>query len=96
MPSRRPFRNNARLVLLATVGALVVFVLVQLLLRRSQDFAPDFLASVLLYSLTVLNICLLLVLVLVLSRNLVRVRDGAAPRACWARGSACACCSCSS
>ena len=45
----------------------------QLLLRRSQDFAPDFLASVLLYSLTVLNICLLLILVLVLSRNLVRV-----------------------
>jgi two-component system nitrogen regulation sensor histidine kinase NtrY len=69
----RPFRNNARLVLLATVGALVVFVLLQLLLRRSQDFAPDFLASVLLYSLTVANLCLLLVLVLVLSRNLVRV-----------------------
>jgi len=73
MSSRRPFRNNARLVLLATVGALLVFVLVQLLLRRSQDFAPDFLASVLLYSLTVVNLCLLLILVLVLSRNLVRV-----------------------
>ena len=68
----RPFRNNARQVLLATVGALVVFVLLQLLLRRSQDFAPDFLVSVLLYSLTVANLCLLLVLVLVLSRNLVR------------------------
>jgi two-component system nitrogen regulation sensor histidine kinase NtrY len=73
MSSRRPFRNNTRLVLLATVGALVAFVLLQLLLRKSQDFAPDFLASVLLYTLTVVNLCLLLILVLVLSRNLVRV-----------------------
>ena len=73
MSTRRPFRNNVRLVLLATVGALAVFVLLQLLLQRSQDFAPDFLASVLLYSLTVVNLCLLLILVLVLSRNLVRV-----------------------
>jgi two-component system nitrogen regulation sensor histidine kinase NtrY len=70
---RTPFRNNARLVLLATFGALSLLVLVQLLLRKSRDFSPDFLASVLLYGLTVLNISLLLVLLLVLGRNLVRV-----------------------
>jgi two-component system nitrogen regulation sensor histidine kinase NtrY len=40
---------------------------------KSADFSPDFLASVLLYGLTVLNISLLLVLLLVLGRNLVRV-----------------------
>src|SRR5439155_14471762 len=68
-----PFRNNARLVLLATAGALVAFLAVQLLLRKSRDFAPDFLASVLLYGLTVLNLTLLLVLGFVLGRNLVRV-----------------------
>ncbi|PYQ52700.1 MAG: hypothetical protein DMF78_10740 [Acidobacteria bacterium] len=71
--SRTPFRNNARLVLLTTAGALGLLVLVQVLLRKSRDFSPDFLASVLLYGLTVLNITLLLVLVFVLGRNLVRV-----------------------
>jgi hypothetical protein len=55
---RTPFRNNARLVLLTTGGALALLVLVQLLLRKSRDFSPDFLASVLLYGLTVLNISL--------------------------------------
>jgi two-component system nitrogen regulation sensor histidine kinase NtrY len=70
---RPPFRNNARAVLAATLGALVVFVAVQVLIRKSRDFSPDFLASVLLYGLTVLNITLLLVLVFVLGRNLVRV-----------------------
>src|SRR5437899_11793938 len=73
MPRSPSFRNNARLVLLATAGALVAFLAVQVLLRKSRDFSPDFLASVLLYGLTVLNITLLLVLVFVLGRNLVRV-----------------------
>src|SRR6185295_9069628 len=69
---RPPFRNNIRLVLLATVVALAVFGAMHLL-RRSRDFAPDFLASVLLYGLTVLNIALLFVLVVFLGRNLARV-----------------------
>ena len=43
------------------------------LLRKSRDFSPDFLASVFLYGLTVLNLTLLLVLLFVLGRNLVRV-----------------------
>src|SRR5215468_370620 len=73
MPRPPAFRNNARLVLLATTGAVLAFVAVQVLLRKSRDFAPDFLASVLLYGLTVLNLTLLLVLVFVLGRNLVRV-----------------------
>ena len=70
---RPPFRNNAPLVLLWTAAALAVFVGLQVLLRKSRDFAPDFLASVLLYGLVVVNIALLLVLVLFLGRNLVRV-----------------------
>src|SRR5262245_3599738 len=71
--ARPPFRNNARLVLAATLGALALLVAVEVLLRKSRDFSPDFLASVLLYGLTVLNITLLLVLLFVLGRNLVRV-----------------------
>ena len=69
---RPAFRNNAPLVLLWTAAALAVFVTL-ILLRKSRDFAPDFLVSVLLYGLTVLNISLLLVLLFVLGRNLVRV-----------------------
>ena len=70
---RPPFRNNARLVLAATLAALAAFVALEVLLRKSRDFSPDFLASVLLYSLTVLNLTLLLVLLFVLGRNLIRV-----------------------
>ena len=70
---REQFRNNARLVLAATAGALVLLVGLEVLLRKSRDFSPDFLASVLLYGLTVLNLTLLLVLLFVLGRNLVRV-----------------------
>ncbi len=72
MPSRPSFRNNSRLVLASTVGALVLFLGVEVLLRKSRDFSPDFLASVLLYGLTVANLTLLLVLIFVLGRNLVR------------------------
>ena len=73
MATRPPFRNNARLVLASTGVALGVFLLFEVLLRKSRDFSPDFLASVLLYALTVLNLTLILVLLFVLGRNLVRV-----------------------
>ena len=71
MPRPR-FQNNARLVLASAFGALLVLFLVEVLLRKSRDFSPDFLASVLLYGLTVLNLTLLLILVFVLGRNLIR------------------------
>jgi two-component system nitrogen regulation sensor histidine kinase NtrY len=71
--ARIPLRNNARLVLASALGALALFLAMDALLRTSRDFAPDFLASVLLYALTVLNLALLLVLVLILGRNLARV-----------------------
>jgi two-component system nitrogen regulation sensor histidine kinase NtrY len=71
--ARERFQNNLRLVLAVTAGLLALFLLAELLLRKSRDFQPDFLASALLYALTVLNISLLLVLVFVLGRNLVRM-----------------------
>jgi len=70
---RERFQNNLRLVLGVTGGLLVLFLLAELLLRKSRDFQPDFLASALLYALTVLNLSLLLVLLFVLGRNLVRM-----------------------
>jgi two-component system nitrogen regulation sensor histidine kinase NtrY len=71
--ARTPFRNNAPLVLVFIGLALGLFLAIEILLRKSRDFSPDFLASVLLYGLTVLNLTLLLILVFVLGRNLVRV-----------------------
>ena len=71
MPARPPFRNNTRLVLAAIGGTLLFFFGIEVLLRKSRDFSPDFLASVLLYGLTVLNLTLLLILLVVLGRNLV-------------------------
>jgi two-component system, NtrC family, nitrogen regulation sensor histidine kinase NtrY len=70
---RPPFRDNARLVLALALGALLLLVGVQALVRKSREFSPDFLASVLLFGLTVLNLSLLLTLLFVLGRNLVRV-----------------------
>jgi two-component system, NtrC family, nitrogen regulation sensor histidine kinase NtrY len=70
---RERFQNNVRLVLAVTGGLLVVFLLAELLLRKSRDFQPTFLASALLFGLTVLNLSLLLILVFVLGRNLVRM-----------------------
>ena len=71
--ARERFQDNLRLVLGVTGGLLLLFLLAELLLRKSRDFQPDFLASALLYGLTVLNFSLLLVLVFVLGRNLVRM-----------------------
>jgi two-component system nitrogen regulation sensor histidine kinase NtrY len=71
--SRPPFRDNPRLVLALALGALLLLVGVQALVRKSGEFSPDFLASVVLFGLTVLNLSLLLILVFVLGRNLVRV-----------------------
>jgi two-component system nitrogen regulation sensor histidine kinase NtrY len=72
MPRRPSFRDNTRLVLLSILGVLLVFLAIEAFLRQTQTFSPDFLASVLLYGLTVSNLTLLLVLVFVLGRNLVR------------------------
>ena len=72
MPRER-FQDNVRLVLAVTGGLLLVFLIAELLLRKSRDFQPDFLASALLYGFTVLNLVLLFVLLFVLGRNLVRM-----------------------
>jgi two-component system nitrogen regulation sensor histidine kinase NtrY len=71
--ARQRIQNNAKLVAAITAGLLIVFLLSELVLRKSQDFQTEFLASAVLFGLTVLNFSLLLVLVFVLGRNLVRM-----------------------
>jgi len=73
MSPRPALRDNMRVAVIAAVAAVAILVTIQVLLRRSRDFSPDFLASILLYGLTVANLTLLLVLLFVLARNLVRV-----------------------
>jgi two-component system nitrogen regulation sensor histidine kinase NtrY len=72
MPRER-FQNNVRLVLAVTGGLALVFFLSERLLRKSGDFEPKFMASALLFGLTVINLSLLFVLLFVLGRNLVRM-----------------------
>jgi hypothetical protein len=55
--ARGRFQDNVRLVLGVTGGLLVLFLLADLLLRKSRDFQPDFLASALLYGLTACSCC---------------------------------------
>ncbi len=70
--TRRPFRDNPRLILagivilLAGLGAIVV------LSDRTARLAPSFLTEVVLYALSVTNITMLLVLVFVLARNVIK------------------------
>ncbi len=73
MPLRPALRDNMRVAVITAVAAVAILVTIQVLLRRSRDFSPDFLASILLYGLTVANLTLLLVLLFMLARNLVRV-----------------------
>jgi len=56
-----------------TAGLLLVFLVAEVVLRKSSDFDPGYASSALLFGLTVLNFSLLFVLVFVLGRNLVRM-----------------------
>jgi two-component system, NtrC family, nitrogen regulation sensor histidine kinase NtrY len=69
---RTPIRNNLRLLAAIATLAFLLFGLLQLL-RKSRDFSPDFLASAVLYIITVLNFFILLVVLLILARNIVRI-----------------------
>lgn len=73
MRTRTPIRNNARLIVGLILGVLAILAGSEFLLRKSRDFSPDFLASVLLYGLTVVNLTLLLILIVILGRNVVRL-----------------------
>ena len=72
-PSRRPFRDNPRLILLGILILLVALVAMVTLADRAPDFNPNFLTEVLLYALSAADLTMLLALGFVLARNIVKL-----------------------
>ena len=72
-PSRRPFRDNPRLIL-AGIGFLIaVLVALVALANRTPYFSPDFLTEFVLYALSAADLTMLAALVFVLARNIVKL-----------------------
>ena len=72
-PERRPFRDNPRLILAGILLLLVSLVAMVTLADQSTRVNPDFLSEVVLYSLSIADVTMLLVLGFVLARNLVKL-----------------------
>src|SRR5437867_12033921 len=71
--SRRPFRDNPRLIL-AGIGALVaVLVAILAVANRTPRLSPDFLTEFVLYALSAADLTMLVALVFVLARNIVKL-----------------------
>lgn len=71
--SRRPLRDNPRLLLAGIVLLLGVLGGVSWMADRTSRLAPDFLASVVLSALSATNLMMLLALVFVLARNVIKL-----------------------
>ncbi|MFN8059374.1 MAG: ATP-binding protein [Vicinamibacterales bacterium] len=73
LPTRRPFRDNPRL-LLGFIALLVLALVAMLAVADwSAEFSPDFLTEVVLYSLSAADLTILVVFVFILARSLVKV-----------------------
>src|SRR5947207_5399320 len=72
-PSRRPFRDNPRLIL-AGIGVLcAALVAILALANRTARFSPDFLTEFVLYALSAADLTMVIALVFVLARNIVKL-----------------------
>jgi two-component system nitrogen regulation sensor histidine kinase NtrY len=72
MIERRPLKNNLPLSAVLFVILAITAIGLMVVAKRSPDIGADFLASALLFGLSVINLTLLLVVLFVLVRNLVR------------------------
>jgi two-component system nitrogen regulation sensor histidine kinase NtrY len=72
-PAKKEQKDNLRLVALTVLLFSGVALLSTYLVSKSASFKPDFLARVFLYGFTLVNLCMLLVLVFVLGRNLIKL-----------------------
>src|ERR1700681_3034172 len=71
--TRRPFRDNPRLIL-AGIGVLaLVFVAILAIANRTPRLSPDFLTEFVLYALSAADLTMLAALVFVLARNIVKL-----------------------
>src|SRR6266545_3761249 len=72
-PSRRPFRDNPRLILAGIGLLLVVLVALLAIANGTSRFSPDFLSEFVLYALSAADLTMLAALVFVLARNIVKL-----------------------
>src|SRR5260370_9302593 len=70
--SRRPFRDNPRLILVGIALLLLVLILI-LAANRTLRFTPDFLSEFVLYALSAADFTILVVFVWLLARNIVKL-----------------------
>jgi len=72
-PSRRPFRDNPRLILGGILLLLVALAGILALARGSVGLSPDFLSEFVLYALSAADLTMLVALIFVLARNIVKL-----------------------
>ena len=72
-PTRRPIRDNPRLLLAGIFLLVVVLVALVTLARRTARLSPDFLTEVVLYTLSIADLTMLVALVFVLARNVIKL-----------------------
>jgi two-component system, NtrC family, nitrogen regulation sensor histidine kinase NtrY len=72
-PSRRPIRDNPRLLLAGVILLVAVLVALVTLARRTARLSPDFLTEVVLYALSIADLTMLVALVFVLARNVIKL-----------------------
>ena len=72
-PSRRPFRDNPRLILGGIAILLIVLVALVALANRTPYFSPDFLTEFVLYALSAADLTMLAALLFVLARNIIKL-----------------------
>src|SRR3954466_995887 len=72
-PSRKPFRDNTRLLVLGIVLLVAVLAGLLAVASRSSSLAPDFLTEFVLYALSATNLTMLVALGFVLARNIIKL-----------------------
>ena len=73
VPSRRPLRDNPRLILAGMIVLLAVLVGIAVLANRSAELSPDFLTETVWRALWAADLTILLVLTFVLARNIIKL-----------------------
>jgi two-component system nitrogen regulation sensor histidine kinase NtrY len=71
--SRRPIRDNPRLLLAGILLLVVALVALITIARRTARLSPDFLTEVVLYALSIADLTMLVALVFVLARNVIKL-----------------------
>ena len=71
--TRRPFRDNPRLILAGIAVLLIALIALVAVADRSARLAPDFQTEVVLYALSATNLMMLLALAFVLARNIIKL-----------------------